>query len=502
MDDRNRYVATLNRLQQALLNLSRARQSYFSASQTVTQDNLNYHVQQLKEVAVQMATLPLLGVLNTPKNDALAPLGEPKAQAEDKAIEPLAEIQSLVKRYAKELDNVQHFSQQKTAMQNQVQQKMAHLHAELQVLQTNITAEYQHYERIVYLIILSSLFVSIMICVLMILFKRHLVGTIRRLSNYVQRLANGDLRTELALQSRITEVRHLQDSLAKLHDYFKRLIRNVNQETSNLQQFGENIVIAAQSLESIIADQQQSTEMAAHQMAKLSSSFKGVAENAAHTQMVTTDAQALITQGVAHMHNTSQQVVGLAQVISETAASLELLQQDATAIERVLSVIQGFTEQTNLLALNAAIEAARAGDHGRGFAVVADEVRNLASHIDTSANEIRALVEKLNKATNTTVMLMTNQQTAAKNTTQAVEEVHHAFNGINTSINVIYDKSTEIAIASKQQADVTEQIAEGFVHATELAKQTTQQAQSNKVSANALTEVSHNLHQLVIQFEV
>ena len=152
----------------------------------------------------------------------------------------------------------------------------------------------------------------------------------------MQRLANGDLRAELTLQSRITEVRHLQDSLAKLHDYFKRLIRNVNQETSNLQQFGENIVIAAQSLESIIADQQQSTEMAAHQMAKLSSSFKVVAENAAHTQMVTTDAQALITQGVAHMHNTSQQVVGLAQVISETAASLELLQQDATAIERVL----------------------------------------------------------------------------------------------------------------------------------------------------------------------
>ncbi len=97
---------------------------------------------------------------------------------------------------------------------------------------------------------------------------------------------------------------------------------------------------------------------------------------------------------------------------------------------------------------------------------------------------------------------MTNQQVAATQATQAVQQVNTVFNGIKLSIQEIAKKSTEIALTSAQQLQVTEKIAASFDHAAELSKQTTEAAQTNMVSASSLTGVSENLHELVARFRL
>ncbi|WFP50132.1 methyl-accepting chemotaxis protein [Methylomonas sp. EFPC3] len=499
------YWVTLGQAQTALLSLSRARQSYFASRGNGSPDNVRHYLQQLIAVTERIQRLPLLGLLKPQAVDeadfglALAGTERP---AEDIAVEPAAEIAALAKRYDKELANASQLIVQKRAGQDQAEQQMRTLQQRLDGLRGEISAEYQAYERVLYGIVGLCTAVLVAISGLMIYLKRHLAEVIGYISGHVDRLANGNLSGSVDLSSRIAEINLLKDSLLKLHDYFERLIRNINQESSELNRHGQNILQVAASLETIIADQRLATENGARQMTELHRSFASVADHAAHSQSVTASARDLIDRGLSTMQHTREQIDTLDRCNEATGRALERLQRDAAGIGNVLDVIQGFNEQINLLALNAAIEAARAGQHGRGFAVVADEVRKLAAQTAVSAGQIRTLVEKLNAATADTVGLMDGQQSAAKNTAAAVEQVGQVFAGIKDSVASLLQQSRIIAETSLQQSQASERIATSFNQTAELARQTSREAQNNKASASAITGINRNLRDLIAQFSI
>ena len=81
-----------------------------------------------------------------------------------------------------------------------------------------------------------------------------------------------------------------------------------------------------------------------------------------------------------------------AAVMARATEAMRMIEDAASEVRTVTTLIDDIAFQTNLLALNAGVEAARAGEAGRGFAVVAAEVRALAGRSAEAAGRIGALV--------------------------------------------------------------------------------------------------------------
>jgi methyl-accepting chemotaxis protein len=165
---------------------------------------------------------------------------------------------------------------------------------------------------------------------------------------------------------------------------------------------------------------------------------------------------------------------------SQTATSMDEINDKVTAINEAINVIDQIAFQTNILSLNAAVEAATAGEAGKGFAVVAQEVRNLASRSAEAAKEIKALVEDA-----------TSKANSGKQISGAMIKGYDELNShISETIHIIEDVSS----ASKEQMTGIEQINDAV---TMLDRVTQENAsESNNVSQIA-AEVQAMANELV-----
>ncbi len=129
---------------------------------------------------------------------------------------------------------------------------------------------------------------------------------------------------------------------------------------------------------------------------------------------------------------------------NETVKSMDEINAEVSAINEAISIIDQIAFQTNILSLNAAVEAATAGEAGKGFAVVAAEVRNLASRSAEAANEIKTLVESA-----------TNKSNVGKN---IASEMIKGYNQLNENISSTLSLINEVATSAKEQRISIEQI--------------------------------------------
>jgi methyl-accepting chemotaxis protein len=171
----------------------------------------------------------------------------------------------------------------------------------------------------------------------------------------------------------------------------------------------------------------------------------------------------------------SKSVIVGQSLANQTVEAMENINNEVQSINAAISVIDQIAFQTNILSLNAAVEAATAGEAGKGFAVVAQEVRNLATRSSDAAKEIKDLVQSAAQKTN-------HGKTIANEMINGYLQLNE---NISNTINIINDVSN----SSKEQQEGIEQINNAVA-------QLDQNTQKNAASANEISELANDLHQM------
>ncbi|EGU34682.1 methyl-accepting chemotaxis protein [Vibrio scophthalmi] len=281
-----------------------------------------------------------------------------------------------------------------------------------------------------------------------------------------------------------------------------QLVKNLDTSMIALRQELANVEDRSASIAGLTDSQQQSTEMIATAMTEMASSANNVADSARDTASNTEEADKQ-SQHTQHLiHNTVDNIQGLASQLGTASQAVADLDSDVNNIVKVLDVIGDIAEQTNLLALNAAIEAARAGEQGRGFAVVADEVRNLAGRTQSSTKEIQQMITNLQAGSRNAINTMEVCAETSQSTVVESQNASEALQQIVIALESITQMSHQIATAAAEQTQVGDDIAKRINLIEESGNQLSNVVAESHSSTQSLNTLANDLENWVSKFTV
>ncbi len=259
----------------------------------------------------------------------------------------------------------------------------------------------------------------------------------------------------------------------------RKIVQPINQVANMIASSSTEIAAAVEEQERTVSHQASSVNETTSTMDELSASSR---QSAAQSESAADGARQVLVlidgNGYQGRGETS-----LRMKVGAIAEQILRLSEQTSQIGNIAGLVSDLANQTNMLSLNAAVEAARAGEHGKGFAVVATEIRKLADQSKQSAEKINALVNDIQTATNSTVMV--------------TDEGTKMVEGIVGAVNNIVTNSQQISLTAKQQAIAIQQVVEAMNALNQGASQTASGLSQTKVSVQKLNEAALDLKSVV-----
>jgi len=253
----------------------------------------------------------------------------------------------------------------------------------------------------------------------------------------IARMVAGDFSSGVRVRS--------QDELGRMAGDFNRLQASFQDLFGQLRDASAKVASGSTELSATAGEVAQT----AQEIARFSETQR---ESAEHTAAAVTEFSSSIREVSGHVRTSNNRIGTMVESAEDgarkgaaTVAAMQVINQNAQDISRILSVITEIASQTNLLSLNAAIEAAKAGEQGKGFAVVAEEVRKLAERSGEAAKEI--------------IQLISQTQKAMREGMATVEGTEGSLKVLLRDIQVVAGISREIGAASEEQNRTSDELA-------------------------------------------
>lgn len=122
---------------------------------------------------------------------------------------------------------------------------------------------------------------------------------------------------------------------------------------------------------------------------------------------------------------------------------IQMIENVAKNIDKVLISIKSISDQIKMLGLNASIEAARVGEAGRGFAVVSNEIHKLSEKSKETVNQISDFTVEINKIVNVVLDLSKENTSKSDKQSNMMEQILQESISLNSSAHELLNVSKQ-----------------------------------------------------------
>ena len=298
------------------------------------------------------------------------------------------------------------------------------------------------------------------------------INNVRRSMEELSANAEETSTSILEMSASIEEVSRIADTLSEFVEQtssaIEEMVASINEVATNTESFSS---FATQTASSMV------------EMNATTEEIRNSARQSSELARYVTEAA---NEGRSAVEGTVDGMRKIEVSVEEAKLALGDLAERSQEIGDIVRVIDDIAGQTNLLALNAAIIAAQAGERGRGFAVVADEIRDLSERTSVSTEEIRTLIQNVQKGVGR----------AAEQMTMSSDRVADGV-GLTARAAQVLDKILELTGRSTNSiseiARATEEQARGSAAATAAIEEVTKMVQQTAAATQQQSQTSRKI---------
>lgn len=267
--------------------------------------------------------------------------------------------------------------------------------------------------------------------------------------------------------------------------------------TTEMATASSEIATTMEEQERVASAQAASVNETTTTMDELEASCRQSAEQAQAAVAAAKNALLLATNGTKSVEETMEGMFVMEKKVESIAEQIIRLSEQANQISGIASLVSELANQTNMIALNSSVEAVRAGEAGKGFAVVANEIRKLSDHSQQSADKINALVSEIQKAVNSSVMVIDEGTKIVKGNVQVAQRMEQSFAGVADSVNKVVLNNQQMSLTLKQQVDAIQEVVKAMDTINKGSRETAAGLVQTRKGTAGLNEAASTLKNMI-----